>query len=124
MRLQAIYRMEDYLQCPALRERILADHQVSIDNSLRPALEREAAKIYSITEASGSNVLDSTSQSEFVGRIVGLVLSRIEPRLSDASVYATPEESLACLESHFGERRAMSQQRRSRTTRPGQTVAP
>jgi hypothetical protein len=124
MKLQAIYRMDDFLQCPALRERILADHQMSLDNTLRPALEREAAKIYLDTKMSESNVLDSTRESQFVGAIVGLVLSRIEPRLSDASVYTTPEESLACLESHFGERRAMSRQRPSKTTRPGQTVAP
>jgi hypothetical protein len=124
MRLQAIYRMEDFLQCPVLRERILADHQMSLDDTLRLPLEREAANIYLAAKRSGSNVLESTGQSQFVGAIVGLVLSRIEPRLSDASVFATPEESLACLESHFGERRAMSRQRPSKTIRPGQTAAP
>ena len=124
MKLQAIYRMDDFLQCPTLRERIHVDHQLSLDDTLRPALEREAGNIYSVTEMSKSNVLEYTSQGKFVGAIVGLVLNRIEPQLSDTSVFATPVESLACLESHFGKRRPMSQLRRSQTTRPEQTAGP
>lgn len=112
IRLQAIYTMEDYMECPELRRRIIDDSQISIDNTLRHVLEREASQIYHATKASNANILECASEGVFVGQLVGLMMSHIKPQYTDNIVQITPIESIAYLESHFETKRGMTQQKR------------
>jgi hypothetical protein len=101
MQLQAIYTMNDYMECPELRQQIVDDFQINIDNTLRPVLEREVSKLYHATKATYTNVLECGSEGMFVGQLVGLLMSHIKPQYTDNVVHITPRESLAYLESHF-----------------------
>jgi hypothetical protein len=109
MQLADIYTHADLVECPATYATMLAHSQELVESQLRPQLERMAWKIYRGARSRNQNLLESSSQGQFVGGVVGLVLSHVRPQLLESVVYDTPTESLAHLRAYFDQKRRTTQ---------------
>lgn len=101
MKLQCMYSLSQLMECPGTRAMILDHNEQLIAEVLRPVLEDVAGDVYRSAKEQRLNVLDSSSEGQFVGGVVGLVMAHLSPRLLDAVVYDQPTLSLGHLREHL-----------------------
>ena len=97
MKIQYLYSLSELMECPGTRAMILDHNEQLVTEILRPVLEDVAGDVYRSAKEQNLNVLDSSSEGQFVGGVVGLVMAHLSPRLLDEVVYEQPTVSLAHL---------------------------